>query len=116
MALRQRQPAPGLIHHSDRGVQYASGEYRACLAKHGVKASMSRTGNCYDNATMESFWSTLKHEFVYRRRFATRQEATTAIFAFIEGFYNRRRLHSSLGYLSPLDFESNLSHHHQQNA
>jgi putative transposase len=116
MALRQRQPAPGLIHHSDRGVQYASGDYRACLVEHGVKASMSRTGNCYDNATMESFWSTLKHELVYRRRFATRQEAMTAIFAFIEGFYNRRRLHSSLGYLSPLDFESNLSQQHQQNA
>jgi putative transposase len=116
MALRQRQPAPGLIHHSDRGVQYASGDYRACLAKHGVTASMSRTANCYDNATMESFWSTLKHELVYRRHFATRQEAMTAIFAYIEGFYNRRRLHSALGYQSPLDFESNLSHHHQQSA
>jgi putative transposase len=116
MALRQRQPRPGLIHHSDRGVQYASKSYRACLAQHRLTASMSRTGSCYDNATMESFWSTLKHELVYRRRFDTRQEATTAIFAYIESFYNRRRLHSSLGYRSPLDFESNLNQYHQQPA
>jgi putative transposase len=109
MALRQRQPEPGLLHHSDRGVQYASGGYRACLVEHGVTASMSRTGNCYDNATMEAFWSTLKLELIYRRHFATRHAATTAIFAYIEGFYNRRRLHSSLGYQSPLDFESNLT-------
>jgi transposase InsO family protein len=116
MALRQRCPAPGLLHHSDRGVQYASEQYRACLSDHQVAASMSRTGNCYDNATMESFWSTLKHELVYRRHFATRHEATTAIFAYIEGFYNRRRLHSSLGYQSPLDFESNLSQQPKQLA
>ncbi len=109
MALRQRQPEPGLLHHSDRGIQYASGGYRACLVEHGVTASMSRTGNCYDNATMEAFWSTLKLELIYRRHFATRHAATTAIFAYIEGFYNRRRLHSSLGYQSPLDFESNLT-------
>jgi putative transposase len=109
MALRQRQPEPGLLHHSDRGVQYASGGYRACLVEHGVTASMSRTGNCYDNATMEAFWSTLKLELIYRRHFATRHAATTAIFAYIEGFYIRRRLHSSLGYQSPLDFESNLT-------
>ncbi len=116
MALRQRQPAPGLLHHSDRGVQYASGGYRTCLAEHGITASMSRTGNCYDNATMEAFWSTLKLELVYRRHFATRHEATTAIFAYIEGFYNRRRLHSSLGYQSPLDFESNLTQQPKQHA
>jgi putative transposase len=116
MALRQRQPEPGLLHHSDRGVQYASGGYRACLVEHGVTASMSRTGNCYDNATMEAFWSTLKLELVYRRHFATRHEATTAIFAYIEGFYNRRRLHSSLGYQSPLDFESNLTQQPKQHA
>lgn len=109
MALRQRRPEPGLLHHSDRGVQYASGGYRACLVEHGVTASMSRTGNCYDNATMEAFWSTLKLELIYRTHFATHHEATTAIFAYIEGFYNRRRLHSSLGYHSPLDFESNLT-------
>jgi len=106
MALRQRQPAPGLLHHSDRGVQYASADYRAALARHQLVASMSRTANCYDNATMESFWSTLKLELVYRRRFATRAEAATAIFAYIEGFYNRTRLHSALGYQSPLDFEA----------
>ena len=116
MALRQRQPAPGLLHHSDRGVQYASGDYRECLAEHGVTASMSRPGNCYDNAAMEAFWSTLKLELVYRRHFATRHEATTAIFAYIEGFYNRRRLHSSLGYQSPLDFESNLTQQPKQHA
>ena len=116
MALRQRRPAPGLLHHSDRGVQYASADYRACLAEHGVTASMSRTGNCYDNATMEAFWSTLKLELVYRRHFATRHEAANAIFAYIEGFYNRRRLHSSLGYLSPLDFESNLTQKTKQHA
>lgn len=107
MAIRQRQPAPGLIHHSDRGVQYASADYRSELARHQLVASMSRRANCYDNATMESFWSTLKLELVYRRRFATRAEATTAIFAYIEGFYNRTRLHSALGYQSPLDFEAN---------
>jgi len=109
MAIRQRQPAAGLIHHSDRGVQYASADYRAALAAHQLVASMSRKANCYDNATMESFWSTLKLELVYRRHFATRAEATTAIFNYIEGFYNRARKHSSLGYQSPLDFESSLN-------
>jgi len=105
MALRQRRPAPGLIHHSDRGVQYASTQYRDQLARHGLIASMSRKANCYDNATMEAFWSTLKNELVYRQHFLTRAQARTAIFDFIEGFYNRSRLHSALGYLSPLDFE-----------
>jgi transposase InsO family protein len=109
MAIRQRQPSAGLIHHSDRGVQYASGDYRAALAEHKLVASMSRKANCYDNATMESFWSTLKLELVYRRHFATRAEATTAIFNYIEGFYNRTRRHSSLGYQSPLDFEASLN-------
>lgn len=106
MALHHRRPPTGLIHHSDRGVQYASAEYRRVLDQHGLVASMSRRGNCYDNATMESFWSTLKHELIYRRVFLTRASATTAIFAFIERFYNRRRLHSSLDYQSPLDFEA----------
>lgn len=106
MALRHRRPPPGLVHHSDRGVQYASQEYRHVLDQHGLIASMSRRANCYDNATMESFWSTLKHELIYRRIFLTRAAATTAIFAFIERFYNRVRLHSSLDYQSPLDFES----------
>lgn len=109
MALRQRQPGPGLIHHSDRGVQYASADYRAVLAAHGLVASMSRQGNCYDNATMEAFWSSLKNELIHRRRFATRAEARTAIFDYIEGFYNRTRRHSALGYQSPLDYESTLS-------
>lgn len=106
MALAHRRPSAGLVHHSDRGVQYASAEYRRLLDQRGLIASMSRRGNCYDNATMESFWSTLKHELVYRRVFLTRAAATTAIFAFIERFYNRVRLHSSLDYQSPLDFEA----------
>lgn len=109
MALRQRRPAPGLIHHSDRGVQYASGAYRDLMAEHGLVASMSRRGNCYDNAAMEAFWSSLKNELVHRRRFLTRNEARTAIFDYIESFYNRTRLHSALGYKSTLDYESNLS-------
>ena len=109
MALRQRRPAAGLLHHCDRGCQYASAAYRNALAGHGCVASMSRKANCYDNAAMESFWSTLKHELIYRCRFATRAEATTAIFDYIESFYNRTRLHSALGYQSPLDYESSLS-------
>jgi putative transposase len=109
MALGQRQPAKGLLHHSDRGVQYASGEYRHKLADFGVTASMSRQGNCYDNAAMESFWSTLKHELVYRRQFQSRAQAQQAIFEWIEVFYNRARLHSSLGFKSPVDFENQLN-------
>jgi len=106
MALTHGQPPAGLVFHSDRGVQYASHNYRHALQKAQAVASMSRKGNCYDNAAMESFWSTLKHELVYRRHFKTRAEARQAIFDFIEVFYNRRRLHSSLGYLSPIDFET----------
>ena len=109
MALRQRKPPRGLIHHSDRGVQYASADYRATLDAHGLVASMSRKGNCYDNAAMEAFWSSLKNELTHRRRFATRAEARTAIFDYIETFYNRTRRHSSLGYQSPLDYESTLN-------
>ena len=109
MALRRRKPARGLIHHSDRGVQYASADYRSVLAEHGLVASMSRKGNCYDNAAMEAFWSSLKNELVYRRHFASRAQARTAIFDYIEAFYNRSRLHSSLGYKSPLDYESTLN-------
>jgi transposase InsO family protein len=109
MALRRRKPARGLLHHSDRGVQYASADYRGALAAHGLIASMSRKGNCYDNAAMEAFWSTLKNELVHRRHFATRAEARTAIFDYIEAFYNRTRRHSSLGYQSPLDYESTLN-------
>lgn len=109
-ALRQaqarRQPARGCLHHSDRGCQYASAVYRHLLAAHGLEASMSRAGNCYDNAAMESFWSTLKNELIHGHRFATRAQARAAIFEYIEVFYNRQRLHSALGYQSPVDFEN----------
>jgi transposase InsO family protein len=105
-ARTQRQPAQGCLHHSDRGGQYASTEYRRLLAAHGLEASMSRAGNCYDNAAMESFWSTLKNERINRQKFATRAEARTAIFEYVEVFYNRQRLHSALGYQSPVDFEN----------
>ena len=106
MALTQRQPPAGLVFHSDRGVQYASCDYRHALEHAQAIASMSRKGNCYDNAAMESFWSTLKQELIYRRHFKTRAEARQAIFDFIEVFYNRQRLHSSLDYRSPVDFET----------
>lgn len=106
MALAQRQPSKPLILHSDRGSQFASAAYRHLLAQHGLVASMARKGNCYDNAFIESFWSSLKYELVYHRRFATLAEARTAIFDYIETFYNRTRLHSSLDYQSPINFES----------
>lgn len=106
MALTHRQPHADLVFHSDRGVQYASCDYRHALENAQAIASVSRKGNCYDNAAMESFWSTLKQELIYRRNFKTRGEARQAIFNFIEVFYNRRRLHSSLDYRSPLDFET----------
>lgn len=106
MALLHRSPSPNLLCHSDRGVQYASGDYRQALAQAGLIASMSRRGNCYDNAAMESFWSTLKMELVYRRDFATRAQARTEIFNFIEIFYNRQRSHSAINFLSPVDFET----------
>jgi transposase InsO family protein len=109
MALHRRRPRPGLILHSDRGAQFASAAYRAVLAQHGLLASMSRKGNCYDNAFIESFWSSLKYETVYHHRFATRAAARIALFDYIESFYNRTRLHSSLGYVSPITFESNLN-------
>ena len=109
-AVRARRPGPGLLHHSDRGVQYASGAMAALLAKSGATASMSRRGNCYDNAMMESFWATLKAECFAGERPATRQVAKLQIFDYVEGFYNRRRLHSSLGYQSPLAFEQNISY------
>jgi transposase InsO family protein len=109
MALQHRQPPAGLVHHSDRGVQYASESYRRRLARAGVIPSMSRRGNCYDNALMESFWSSLKRELVHRTHFTTRREAQAAIFEWIEIFYNRERLHSALGFKSPVDFETNLN-------
>jgi transposase InsO family protein len=106
MAVASRRPEPGLLHHSDRGSQYASEAYRAALDFHGMTASMSRGGNCYDNAVMESFWGTLKRERLNRLRFATREEARSAIFEWIEAWYNRKRSHSSLGYVSPEAFEA----------
>jgi putative transposase len=105
MALARRTPEPGLLLHSDRGVQYACGAYQALLARHGVVCSMSRRGNCYDNAVVESFHATLKNELIHRRDFATRREATAAIFEYIEVYYNRQRRHSTLGYKSPAAFE-----------
>ena len=105
MALLHRDPPANLLCHSDRGVQYASGDYRAALTQAGLIASMSRKGNCYDNAFIESFWSTLKLDLVYRTEFATRQQAQREIFDYIERFYNRQRSHTALGCLSPVDFE-----------
>jgi len=106
MALLHRAPPANLLFHSDRGVQYASGDFRQALSQAGLVASMSRKGNCYDNATMESFWSTLKLELVYRRLFQTRAQARNQIFDYIEVFYNRQRTHSALDYNSPVDFET----------
>jgi putative transposase len=106
MALQGRQPPQGLIHHSDRGSQYASTDYQQALASRGIECSMSRKGNCWDNAVVESFFSSLKQELVYRTDFATRQQARSALFEYIEVFYNRQRRHSTLGYLSPVDFEN----------
>jgi transposase InsO family protein len=105
MALAQRRPLPGLIHHSDRGSQYASQPYQALLAAHGLIPSMSGTGNCLDNAPMESFFATLKRELIYRNHYLTRRQAKTAVFDYVETFYNRVRRHSALGFLSPVLFE-----------
>jgi putative transposase len=105
MALLHRSPPRDLLFHSDRGVQYASADYRRALRQAGLVASMSRKGNCYDNASIESFWSTLKLELVYRRSFNTRAQAQSEIFDYIEAFYNRQRSHSALNYHSPVDFE-----------
>jgi transposase InsO family protein len=106
MALAQREPQPGLIHHTDQGAQYTSPLYRAVLAHHRLVTSLSRKGNCYDNAAVESFFSTLKNELVHDRRYSTRDEARAEIFEFIEVFYNRQRLHQSLAYVSPAEFEA----------
>ncbi len=105
MALSHRQPEAGLLHHSDRGVQYACDAYRALLGDHAIRCSMSRRGNCWDNAVAESFFATLKTELVLDADWATREEARGALFRYIEMWYNRRRRHSSLGYVSPLEFE-----------
>ena len=105
MALAQRAPRPGLIHHSDQGVQYNNGRYRNHLLQHELVISMSRKGNCYDNAVAESFFSSLKNELVHGQLFRTRDQARSAIFEYIEAFYNRNRPHQSLGYCSPVDYE-----------
>lgn len=105
MAIRERRPQAGLICHTDRGVQYASHAYRSTLMEAGMTASMSRRADCYDNAPMESFFHTLKTELVHHRNYKTRTEAQRDIFSFIEGFYNRTRLHSALGYIPPIEME-----------
>jgi putative transposase len=105
MALEQRQPEPGLIHHSDQGMQYAGGDYHALLQAHGLRASMSRKGNCYDNAPVESFFSTLKNEWTWHQIFQDRDHARSALFDYIELFYNRQRRHAALNYLSPVTYE-----------
>lgn len=109
VAHRGGRIPPHLLVHSDRGAQYASAAFRAALAQHEALASMSRRGNCYDNARAEAFFSTLKLEFVYRHHFPSRDLARRAVFEWIEAFYNRRRRHSALGYLSPIDFENQLN-------
>jgi transposase InsO family protein len=108
MALRQRRPKPGLVHHSDRGVQYASYDYTAKLQQHGVRISMSRTASPYDNAQAESFIKTLKYEEVYRTEYRNLEEARASIAEFLEKIYNRERLHSALGYCPPEEFERGL--------
>jgi transposase InsO family protein len=105
MALVQREPGADLIHHSDRGSEYASQSYQEMLRQRGIQVSMSRKGDCYDNALIESFWGTLKEEGIGQTIYQTREEAKTAVFDYIEVFYNRKRKHSSLGYLSPVDYE-----------
>jgi transposase InsO family protein len=105
MALLKLQPRAGLVHHSDRGSEYASKSYQAMLHQHNIQISMSKKGDCYDNNLMESFGGTLKEEGIGQEIFPSRKEAKTALFDYIEVFYNRKRKLSSLGYLSPVDFE-----------
>ena len=109
MALKRRRPGEGLLHHSDRGVQYACGEYRDLLRSQGIGCSMSRAGDCYDNAVVESFFKTLKAELVYHERYATREQARRSVFEYVEVFYNRKRLHSSLSDQSPEQFEAAMN-------
>ena len=109
MALRRRRPPPGLVHHSDRGVQYASHDYTQVLEQHGIRSSMSRRGNVYDNSLAESFIKTLKHEEVYRTEYHNLGEAKASMQQFLEKIYNQKRLHSALGYRPPREFEKSLS-------
>jgi putative transposase len=113
MALGRRRPSPGLLHHSDRGSQYACGDYQTHLARHGFVGSMSRRGDCWDNAVAESFFATLKVELVHDALWPTRAAARGAVFEYIEVFYNRQRRHSSLGFLSPLAFERQWHQQHR---
>jgi transposase InsO family protein len=110
LALARRRPPPGLLHHSDRGSQYASGDYQGVLAQHGIVCSMSRRGDCWDNAVAESFFATLKIELVHDAAWATRAAARTELFDYLERFYNGQRRHSALGYLSPRAFEQRRYH------
>ena len=116
MAIFARRPAPGLTFHSDRGTQYTSKEFTDLLAEHKVVQSLSRPRQCWDNAVAESFFGSLKTELVHRRSWATRAQARRAVFDYIEVFFNRRRLHSSLGYLPPAEFEARLHHHKAAHA
>ena len=109
MAVNLRTPPPGLVHHSDRGSQYASHAYQALLKQHGMICSMSRKGNCWDNAPVERFFSSLKREWTGDRLYRTRQEAIADVREYVTVYYNSRRLHSTLGYTTPLDFENNLN-------
>ena len=109
MALQARRPRPGLMHHSDRGIQYASLAYRHLLEQHGARISMSRRGNCWDNAVAESFFATLEFELIQRRRWNTKDEARRAIFRYIEVWYNRQRRHSTLDYVSPATYEERMA-------
>jgi len=108
LALRTRRPAPGLLHHSDRGGPYASADYQHLLDQHGIVGSMSRPGNCYDNAPVESFFHLLKTEWLYHYTLRSRIHARTMIFEYVEGFYNRTRLHSSLAYRPPDEYETDV--------
>jgi transposase InsO family protein len=105
MAVRRQNPSPGLVHHSDRGCQYAAHEYRSELRRHGFLCSMSRRGQCWDNALAESFFHSLKTEHVYHERFSTRAQAKSSVFEWIEVFYNRQRIHSAIGFVSPACYE-----------
>jgi transposase InsO family protein len=109
MAIARRRPGEGLLHHSDRGVQYAGEDYQHLLAENGIECSMSGKGDCWDNPVMESFWGTLKTELVNHEHYETREQARASIFEYVEVFYNRVRLHSALGYLSPEQFEAGLN-------
>lgn len=116
MAVRGRRPEPGLLHHSDRGSEYTSSGYRALLGSYSIRVSMSRKANVWDNALMESFFGTVKEECVYRSTFANRREARTALFDYLETFYNPTRRHSSLGYLSPVMCEQRSEAPHPGNS